>query len=99
MSSLDLQDVRRDFSFSLCAAPLSDSCPKISEQGRWKIGDWSIGVRIGVVLRVELRRQVIEVKTYSIFKLKYLHDMSKVFMLSIGINKKINWRTINKQSP
>ena len=31
-SSLDLQDVRRDFSFSLCAAPLSDSCPKISEQ-------------------------------------------------------------------
>ena len=31
------------------------SCPKISEQGRWKIGDQSVGVRIGVVLRVELR--------------------------------------------
>ena len=39
-------------------------------------------------------------RTYSIFKLKYLHDMSKVFtMLSIGINKEINQRTINKQNP
>ena len=35
-SSLDLQDVGRDFSFSLCAVPLSDSCPKILEQGRWR---------------------------------------------------------------
>ena len=32
-SSLDLRDVGRDFGFSLCAAPLSDSCPKILEQG------------------------------------------------------------------
>ena len=32
MSSPDLQDVGRDFGFSLCAAPLSDSCPKISER-------------------------------------------------------------------
>ena len=31
-SSPDLRDVRRDFGFSLCTAPLSDSCPKISEQ-------------------------------------------------------------------
>ena len=38
-------------------------------------------------------------RTYSIFELKYLHDMSEVFMLSIGINKKINQRTINKQNP
>ena len=41
----------------------------------------------------------IERKTYSIFELKYLYDMSEVFILNIGINKKINWRTINKQSP
>ena len=94
MSSLDLQDVGRDFSFSLCAAPLSDSCPKILEQG-----DWKIGVSIGVVLRVEPREQVTKVRTYSIFELKYLHDMSEVFMLSIGINKKINRKTINKQNP
>ena len=79
--------------------PHSDSCPKISEQGRWKIGDWSIGVRIRVVLGVELRGQVIKVKTYLIFELKYLHDKSKVFILIIGMNKKINQRTINKQSP
>ena len=94
MSSLDLRDVGRDFSFSLCAAPLSDSCPKILEQG-----DRKIGVSIGVVLRVEPRGQVIKVRTYSIFKLKYLHDMSEVFMLSIGINKKINQKTRNKQNP
>ena len=31
-SSPDLRDVGRDFSFSLCAVPLSDSCPKISER-------------------------------------------------------------------
>ena len=37
-------------------------------------------------------------ETYSIFKLKYPHDNSKVFILNIGTNKKINWRTINKQS-
>ena len=67
--------------------------------GRQEIEDQRIRVRIRVVLRVELRGQVIEVRTYSIFELKYLHDMSKVFMLSIGINKKINWKTINKQNP
>ena len=49
--------------------------------------------------RVELRGQVIKVRTYLIFELKYLHDMSEVFMLSIGINKKINQKTINKQNP
>ena len=62
-------------------------------------GDQRIRERIGVVLGVELRGQVIEVRTYLIFKLKYLHDMSEVFMLSIRINKKINWKTINKQNP
>ena len=31
-SSPDLRDVGRDFGFSLCTAPLSDSCPKISER-------------------------------------------------------------------
>ena len=46
MSSPDLWDVGRDFGFSLCAVPLSDSCPKISEWGRWSIGDWRIGVTI-----------------------------------------------------
>ena len=70
--------------------PLSDSCPKISEWGRQEIRDQRIRVRIGVVLKVELRGQVIEVRTYLIFELKYLHDMSEVFMLSIGINKEIN---------
>ena len=34
MSSPDLQDVRRDFGFSLCAVPLSGSCPRISE---WRL--------------------------------------------------------------
>ena len=33
-----------------------------------------------------------------IFELKYLHDKSKVFILSSGINEKINWRTNNKLS-
>ena len=51
-----------------------------------------IGVKIGVDLRVETRGRIIKVRTYSIFELNYLHDMSKVFMLSIGINKKINWK-------
>ena len=69
------------------------------EDGRLEIGDWRIGERIRDVLRVELRGRVIEVRTYSIFELKYPHDMSKVFMLSIGINKKINQKTINKQNP
>ena len=69
------------------------------EIGGQEIGDWRIGERIRVVLGVELRGQVIKVRTYSIFELKYLHDMSKVFMLSIGINKEINQRTINKQNP
>ena len=99
MSSLDLQNIRRNFGFSLCAAPLSDSCPKISEWGRQEIRDRRIREGIGVVLGVELRGRVIEVRTYSIFELKYLHDMSKVFMLNIRINKKINRRTINKQNP
>ena len=53
-----------------------------------EIGDQKIGVSIGVVLGVEPRGRVIEVRTYSIFKLKYLHDMSEVFILSIGINKR-----------
>ena len=34
--------------------------------------------------------------TYLIFKLKYLHDKSEVFILSDGINKKINQRINNK---
>ena len=38
-------------------------------------------------------------RTYLIFKLRYLHGKSKVFILSNGINKKINQRTNNKQSP
>ena len=67
--------------------------------GRSEIGDWKIGVSIRVVLGVETRGRVIEVRTYSIFELKYLHDMFEVFMLSIGINKKINWKTRNKQNP
>ena len=63
------------------------------------MGDWRIGVSIRVVRGVELRGQVIEVKTYLIFELKYLHDKSEVFILSNGINKRINRRTNNKQSP
>ena len=55
--------------------------------------------KIGVVLRVELKRMRIERKTYLIFKLNHLHDMSKVFILNNGINKRINQRTNNKQSP
>ena len=55
MLSLDLQNIGSDFGFSLCAAPLSDSCPKILEQGRQSIGDQSIGVKVRVVLGVELR--------------------------------------------
>ena len=54
-SSLDLWDVGRDFGFSLCAAPLSDSCPKILEQEEQRIRDWRIGVKVRVVLGVELR--------------------------------------------
>ena len=64
-----------------------------------EIRDRKIGVSIGVVLGVEPRGRVIEVRTYSIFELKYLHDISEVFMLSIGINKKINRKTRNKQNP
>ena len=67
--------------------------------GRSEIRDWKIRVSIGVVLGVEPRGRVIKVRTYSIFELKYLHDISKVFMLSIGINKKINRKTRNKQNP
>ena len=68
-------------------------------KGRLEIGDRKIGVKIGVVLGVETRGQIIEVRTFSIFELNYLHDMSEVFMLSIGINKKINQKTRNKQNP
>ena len=53
----------------------------------------STGVKVRVVLRVELRGWVIEVRTYLIFKLKYLHDMSEVFILNNRINKRINQRT------
>ena len=67
--------------------------------GRLEIGDRKIRVKIRVVLRVETRGRIIKVRTYSIFKLNYLHDMSEVFMLSIGINKKINQKTRNKQNP
>ena len=67
--------------------------------GRSEIRDRKIRVSIGVDLGVETRGRIIEVKTYLIFELKYLHDMSEVFMLSIGINKKINWKTRNKQNP
>ena len=95
-SSLDLRDVGRDFGFSLCAAPLSDSCPKILEWGDRRL---EIRVKIRVDLGVEIRGRIIKVRTYSIFKLSYLHDMSEVFMLSIGINKKINQKTRNKQNP
>ena len=67
--------------------------------GRSEFGDWKIRVSIRVVLGVELRGRVIKMRTYSIFELKYLHDMSEVFMLSIGINKKINQKRRNKQNP
>ena len=67
--------------------------------GRSEIRDRKIGVKIGVVLRVENRGRIIKVRTYSIFELNYLYDMSEVFMLSIGINKKINRKTRNKQNP
>ena len=56
--------------------------------GRSEIGDQKIGVKIGVDLGVETRGRIIKVRTYSIFELNYLHDMSEVFMLSIGINKR-----------
>ena len=62
-------------------------------------GRLEIGVKIGVDLGVETRGRIIKVRTYSIFELNYLHDMSEVFMLSIGINKKINRKTRNKQNP
>ena len=57
MTSPDLQDIGRDFSFSLCAVPLSDSCPKILEQEGQRIGDQRIRAKVRVVLRVELREQ------------------------------------------
>ena len=63
--------------------------------GRSEIGDQKIRVDLGV----ETRGQIIKVRTYLIFKLNYLHDMSEVFMLSIRINKKINQKTRNKQNP
>ena len=79
----------------MCCAPFR-LLSQDFRMGRQEIRDQKIGVSIGVVLRVELRGQVTEMRTYSIFELKYLHDMSEVFMLSIGINKKINWRTIKQ---
>ena len=78
--------------YVLC--PFLTLVPRFSE---W--GDRKIEASIGVVLGVEPRGQVIEVGTYSIFELKYLHDMSEVFMLGIRINKKINRKTRNKQNP
>ena len=66
--------------------------------GMRKMEDQRIRVKVRVVLGVELRGRVIKVRTYLIFELKCLHDMSEVFILIIGINKKINRRTINKQS-
>ena len=82
----------------MCCAPFRLSSQDF-RMGRSEIRDQKIGVSIGVVLGVETRGRVIEVRTYSIFELKYLHEMSEVFMLSIGINKKINWKTRNKQNP
>ena len=74
MSSLDLLDVRRDFSFSLCAVPLF----------RFLSQDFSgteARDRIGVVLRVRLQRNEDQGETNSIFKLRYLHDKSEVLIL------------------
>ena len=64
-----------------------------------EIGDRKIGVKIGVDLGVETRGRIIKVRTYLIFELNCLHDMSEVFMLRIGINKKINRKTRNKHNP
>ena len=82
----------------MCCAPFRLLSQDFGTE-RSEIGDRKIGVKIGVDLGVETRGRIIKVRTYSIFKLNYLHDMSKVFMLSIGINKKINWKTRNKQNP
>ena len=82
----------------MCCAPFRLLSQDFGTGGS-EIGDRKIRVKIRVVLRVETRGRIIEVRTYSIFELNYLHDMSKVFMLSIGINKKINQKTRNKQNP
>ena len=82
----------------MCCAPFRLLSQDFGTE-RSEIGDRKIGVRIGVDLGVETRGRIIKVRTYSIFELNYLHDMSEVFMLNIGINKKINRKTRNKQNP
>ena len=82
----------------MCCAPFRLLSQDFGTE-RLEIGDRKIGVKIGVDLRVETRGRIIKVRTYSIFELNCLHDMSEVFMLSIGINKKINRKTRNKQNP
>ena len=82
----------------MCCAPFRLLSQDFGTE-RSEIRDQKVGVKIGVDLGVETRGRIIKVKTYSIFELNYLHDMSEVFMLSIGINKKINWKTRNKQNP
>ena len=82
----------------MCCAPFRLLSQDFGTE-RLEIGDRKIGVKIGVDLRVETRGRIIKVRTYSIFELNCLHDMSEVFMLSIGINKKINQKTRNKQNP
>ena len=82
----------------MCCAPFRLLSQDFGTE-RLEIGDRKVGVKIRVDLGVEARGRIIKVKTYSIFELNYLHDMSEVFMLSIGINKKINWKTRNKQNP
>ena len=82
----------------MCCAPFRLLSQDFGTE-RSEIGDQKVRVKIGVDLGVEARGRIIKVKTYSIFELNYLHDMSEVFMLSIGINKKINRKTRNKQNP
>ena len=82
----------------MCCAPFRLLSQDFGTE-RSEIGDRKIGVMIGVDLGVETRGRNIKVRTYSIFELNYLHDMSEVFMLSIEINKKINRKTRNKQNP
>ena len=82
----------------MCCAPFRPLSQDFRME-RLEIGDRKIGVKIGVDLGVETRGRIIKVRTYSIFELNCLHDMSKVFMLKIGINKKINRKTRNKQNP
>ena len=62
-------------------------------------GDWRIGMKVWSCSQSRTLRPSIKVRTYLIFQLKYLLDKSKEFILSNGINKRINWGTNNKQSP